>query len=228
LLLLGHDDPFSNWSVAQQNDLNTLYAHIPSGSGTPADFLTNDVPGVPDSPDVWTGLLSNGVWNASSVTDVARNYAQATPSAPGLAFIGTPDEQDDGNGYIPSLDISSCGLGGSGTFCPEPTWANGSASGVYDLKNGGQPQPQPTHAQQKPKPDVLQNWDNWTSNRSYCVDEGFFSCDHYRVYPQIVGFLKLPVLFDRTPGDLAAECYYRPASNEPTAGNGCLAPLPSQ
>jgi hypothetical protein len=219
LLTLSDGSRASNWSAAQDSDLNTLYTHIPAAAGTRGDFLVGSAN---DSPDLWPGLLSNGVWNASGY-QVGHRYAQATLATPGLSFDQSTDQQADGlqEKAIFSLDVVPC-VAANNTGCPEPAWASGAASGVYDLNNGGEPTPQPLYSDDVPGSNKPTQWDNWTSDHRYCVSNGLFGyCGKHRVYPQILGFLNLPVLFDRTPANTVAECYYWPTSGRPTTGNGC-------
>jgi hypothetical protein len=211
ILTLPNGSPASNWSVAQFSDLKALYGHLSLTAGqTPGDYLTESLAdSKDDAPGVWPGLLSNGVWDAPGY-QTPDHQAVESPDERGLSFVGVVS--DSHSSAIPHLELTPCKPAGN-PACPEPTWATGTGSGVYDLNNGQEPP-----APQEIGPKTLEAFVNWSRDNGNC---GGYHPYCLHTFPQIVGFLRLPVLFERTPADDATECYYWPASGEPTAGNGC-------
>ena len=222
---LANGTPFSDWSAGQQGTLQTLYGHVPAHPGTPGDYLVGSAnSSLKDPPAVWPGLFSDGTWNGQSYA-VGDNFAQENPSARGFTFSGSPDKGyfDQGRATVhekvPSLELNNCVPAGN-AGCPEPTWASGTASGVYDLNNGQDP---PHVSGSMVDGSAVQNWGNWSSDQRYCVKEAFLDiyCMKHRTYPGITNHLTLPVLFNRTPTPTQTECYYWPASGASAKGNGC-------
>jgi hypothetical protein len=224
--------PISNWAAAQQTDLKALTANIEPGSSTIGGYLTG-VAG--DGPGVWPNLLTLGVWDGRAHA-FGGNYA--FESGGGFIFRQTSDNAsfDNVRGHvdsqIPVLLPTACPLTVSG--CEWPVWSNGSASAMFDLRNGGDPAEVNLHGgdyARKNGPTAVQDFDNWTSDQKYCTKRYFWgSCDDSRWYSGVTNHIELPVLFQRTPTNTATECYYWPAAGDHAQGNGCPTgpPSPSQ
>jgi hypothetical protein len=214
--------PIADWSAAQLSQLQTLYGDIPSGSsGTDGDFLVGSASQA-GSPEVWPGLLNNGVWDGAGYPVGISSEQESAPSASsitGMSITPSPD-----GGYFPGsynnqevplsiLDVVSCSANGNSN-CSEPTWANGAPYGAYDLNNGWQ--------MKSVSGETLSWWANWDSDSTQCVDLDFLdNCNDTREYPGITNHSVLPVLYYRAPADTINECYFWPAVGSASQSNGC-------
>jgi hypothetical protein len=220
--------PISNWSAAQASQLETLYADVPSShNGTYGDYFTTGSPGL-----MWTGLVNNGVWDARSDNQVARNYDEESPPN-GMSIAQTPDygyPWGSGNlnttwQQLPDLDVIGC-TATANSNCSEPTWANGSPSGMFDL-----------NLDDEMTGSSNSMWHNWSDDSGECTSLGQSGygppyCQSSRTYPGITPYMSAPVLYYRTPRSssisITNECYYWPVTPNSAGSNGCptVAPNP--
>jgi hypothetical protein len=219
---LANGQAISNWAPAQLPQLQTLEGDIPATHvGTPGDFLVDtDGSNPANSPQAWWGLLSNGVWNASSY-QVGTNYAAESHDI-GMLVAQTPDDEGSsaplGQGQqLSILDVTTC-LALFNSDCSEPTWADGAPDATYDLNNGWQM----LSVNGRSLGGV---WGNWSQDQSVCVSLDYWgNCNEDRDYPGITNNLTLPVLYYRAPTQ--SECYYWPSQatqgvSTTATDNGC-------